>query len=515
MKNTKISKIIIALLTTAGLITGCDKGFDEINTNKVDPTSLNPAFVMNRSIVDANFTSTGNTQSMLCYNLPAVQQMLTPFGTSLTGANYNQLHPGNASILWNFYYTNMVKQIVDVVAKTSANEKQVNLHNSARIWKAYIFMVLTDTYGDLPYFEAGKGYLDQIITPKYDAQEAIYKDLLKELEEASGSLNPALPAETSDILYGGNVTQWKRFGYSLLLRAAMRLTKRDAALAQSYVQKAIAGGLMQSNDDNAVLRHSSLYINWMGEQVSGREKANFYLAAPFVNYLKSNNDPRLPVFAIRYVGALNGTQQTAARATSEASVQVGMPMGYNDVSIASTYAQNGVASLWDYSQGNQTTVLTTTAPEYFVTYSQTQLLLAEAIVRGWGQGDAAAVFSTAVRANMEQMAAYGAKAVIEPAAIATYIQNHPLDMADALNQINTQYWVASFLNGSESFANFRRSDFPRLTANPYPGSEIPQGFIRRLVYPDSEYVVNKGNVEEANTRQGSDKLETRVWWDKQ
>jgi hypothetical protein len=87
-------------------------------------------------------------------------------------------------------------------------------------------------------------------------------------------------------------------------------------------------------------------------------------------------------------------------------------------------------------------------------------------------------------------------------------------MADALNEINTQYWVASFLNGPEAFANFRRSGFPLLTPNPYPGKEITGDFIRRLTYPDSEGAVNPTNKQDAISRQGPDNLETRVWWDK-
>jgi hypothetical protein len=514
MKNIKAHFNIIGFLISVAMFSSCDKGFDELNTNKVDPTSLNPIFVMNKSIVESNFTNTANTQSMLCYNYGIVQQIITPFGSTLSGANSNQLNPANSAIFWNYHYGNTAKQIVDAVEKTRDDPKLSNVHNAARIWKAYVFMMLTDTYGDIPYFEAAKGYLEANTKPKYDAQQDIYKDILKELEEASTALNPALAAETSDVLYGGSINNWKRFGYSLLLRAGMRLTKIDPALAEATAKKAVAGGLMQSNADNAVLRHSSLYINWTGEEVSGREKANFYLAAPFVNYLKTNNDPRLPVFSIRYVGAKNGTEQVAARATSSSDVQVGMPMGYNDVSIVSTFQQNNVVSLWDYSQGNQTTVLTVNSPEFFVTYAQTQLLLSEAIVRGWVSGDAASVFSSAVRANMEQMSAYGVKATIPDAAIGTYINAHQLNPATALNDINTQYWVASFLNGSESFANFRRSDYPLLTKNPFPGSEITEDFIRRLVYPDGEYVVNKENVEAANTRQGPDKIDTRVWWDK-
>ena len=214
------------------------------------------------------------------------------------------------------------------------------------------------------------------------------------------------------------------------------------------------------------------------------------------------------------MGATNGTQQVASRASSDPDLQIGMPMGYNDVSITSTYNQNGVVSLWDYSQGNQTTVLNDNSPDFFVTYAQTELLLAEAIIRGWVNGDAQDAFSSGIRANMEQMSDYGSNATIDNAAIDNYLQAHQLDISKALEQINTQYWVATFLNGPECWANFRRSGFPILTPNPYPGSEIPGGFIHRLVYPDAEYVINKPNVEEANSRQGSDKLETHVWWDK-
>ncbi|WP_353182969.1 SusD/RagB family nutrient-binding outer membrane lipoprotein [Parapedobacter lycopersici] len=508
-----MKRYIILVLIGMATVAGCDRGFDELNTNKIDPTSLDPVFVLNRAVVDITFTSTANTQAMLCYNFPIVQQILTPFGSSLTGGNYNQLHRENATRLWNYYYPNIVKQIVDVVERTRDVPEQHNLHQFARIWKAYVFMALTDTYGDIPYFEAGKGYTEGVRAPVYDAQEVVYQDILKELEEASNGLDESAPVVTSDILYGGDLAQWKRFGFSLMLRAAMRLTKVDPATAETYVGKAVAGGLMTSNADNAKNRHSSLYINWMGEQLSGREKANFYLAEPFVDYLLANDDPRLSVYAIRYVGAQNGTQQTASRATSDPDMQIGMPFGYNDVSIVSTYEENGVASLWDYSQANQTTVVTQTAPEYFVTYAQTQLLLAEAIVRGWAVGDAAAVFESGIRANLEQMAEYGPGGVIDGSAIEAYLAAHPLDMANALEQINTQYWVASFLNGNELFANFRRSGYPSLAPNPYPGSEITGNFIRRLVYPDSEYVVNGEHVAEANARQGADDLNTRVWWD--
>jgi dimeric dUTPase (all-alpha-NTP-PPase superfamily) len=294
----------------------------------------------------------------------------------------------------------------------------------------------------------------------------------------------------------------------------MRLTKRDPALAETYVKKAVAGGLMQSNADNAVLKHSSLYINYNGYMFSGREYATFYMTKNFINHLKSTNDPRLPIYAMRYVGALSGAQFTKDRLTSDPAKMIGMPLGYNDVTIASQYAIDGVVSRFDYSLANINTVLQASSPEYFVTYGQTQLLLAEAVHRGWVTGDASAIFANAIRANLRQLADYGSAAVVDQAKIDAYVLANPLTAGKELAQINTEYWVASFLNGPELWANFRRSDLPALTPNPYPSSETPGDFIHRLPYLTNEYVVNGANVAEAVARQGIDIMLTRVWWDK-
>jgi hypothetical protein len=505
-------KYTLALVFSLSLLTGCDNGFDEVNTNKVDPTYLAPSMVLNKAIINTNYLDGFGTLGMLTYNFGIVQQIITPYGSSLSGANYDQINGSNTPLVWTNFYRNVLKQLVAVQEQTKADPIQSNTYNAARIWKAYVFMILTDTYGDIPYFQAGQGYTTEIITPKYDAQQDIYKDILKELDEASAALTTTQTPVVTDILYGGDVAKWKKLGYSFMLRAGMRLTKVDPATAESYVKKAVAGGVLQSNADNSTLRHTAIYNNYIANHLAAREKTNFYLAAPFVNYLKENNDPRLPIFAVRYVGAKGGQEQVDARATSDPKQQIGMPMGYNDVSITTVLAQNGVASLWDFSQVNLTTVLKLDAPEFHITYAQVQLLLAEAAVRGWVSGAAADYFAKGVRANLEQMASYGSP--IPEATIKAYLDAHPLDTGKALDLINTQYWVASFLDGNEAFANFRRSGFPALKKNPYPGSEVKGDFIRRMPYPDSEIVVNSGSLNEAITRQGPNTLDTRVWWDK-
>ena len=95
----------------------------------------------------------------------------------------------------------------------------------ARIWQAYAFMILTDTYGAIPYAEGGAGLTDQIFFPVYEQQDAIYPKLIQEFTEASAALNASGAVESSDVLYAGEVVKWKKLGYSLLLRAGMRLSK--------------------------------------------------------------------------------------------------------------------------------------------------------------------------------------------------------------------------------------------------------------------------------------------------
>jgi hypothetical protein len=390
----------------------------------------------------------------------------------------------------------------------------------ARIWQAYAFMILTDTYGAIPYTEGGAGYTDQIFFPKYDQQQDIYPKLIQELTDASAALNASGTIETSDVLYAGNIAKWKKFGYSVLLRAGMRLSKVDAAKAQSAVQAAFAGGVITDNADNAYLRHDANYLNPIGNMLNSTEAANWYLAKPFVDTLKNNNDPRLSAIAIRYVGATSGPAQTPANGNTTAAVQIGMPMGYDNGTIPARATADGLASFYDYSQADRRRIAKTAAPMFFVTAAQTNLLLAEAKFRGWltSATTAAQYFSNGIAANMDQMATYDAGCAVSTGARDTYVAANPLTAGRELNQINTQYWIASVFNGPEAFANFRRSGFPALTPNPYnqPNNpDVPNGtFIRRIGYPTSELSVNTANVNAAIATMGPDKLSTRVWWDK-
>jgi len=506
----RINSILVFVLVF--LIVSCENNFDEINTNTVDPTSdsVDPVYLLNNAIIYCS-----SQQVQIIFDLGTVQQVVSPNSGTLSGGNFNQENPEESQVYWNVFYEGVIKNTADIITQLEEEDalERPNLLNMAKLIQSYAFMVLTDEYGDVPYSEAGKGISEQIVLPKYDAQETIYKDLINVVSAATASLSNSATPEPGEVLYSGDIDQWKRMGNSLLLRLGMRLTEVDLALAEQTVQTAFAGGVMQNRDDSFIVRHDNNYYNDVGDVLNGSEANNYYLVDSFVDYLSSTNDPRLSALSIRFVGASSGPEQVRELGSKLAEDQIGMPMGNDNLSIGQVASDLGLVSFYDFSQIDRFLVAKQSAPNFIITYSQTQLLLAEAAVRGWVSGDAAVYFETGVRAHMESMVLYDPALEIPTAEIDDYFVANPFDVSNALEQINTQYWVSCFLNGPEAFANFRRSGFPTLTPNPYSSQDISSDFINRLNYPTSEVATNNKNLSEAVSRMGPDKMDTKVWWD--
>lgn len=517
--NKYIYIILGSLLLVLG---GCDKNFEKTNTNPLGALDIDPDF----QFTNSQFSTAINTYQ---YEAEIVQQINTPYAGVLGGGNQNIINESGINSKWNSFYNGPIKNLVDVLHKTEGNVERSNLYNMSRILKAFIFMILVDTYGDLPYFEAGHGYLDNNFRPKYDNQEDIYADLLNEVEDATDKLDPNKIIVDKDLFYKGNIDQWKRLGNSILLRMGMRYSKLDPAKAALIVAKAVdpaRGGVMTSNADNVIIAFNTIYTNGTSNALIGSERGNFYAGAPFVDYLKTTNDPRLPVFIVKYENPTKPLGQVGAE-TTEAAVQIGMPYGYDSGSIdeAPGFPGSPATGGFSYSQLNRRTVLKPEAPMFLFSYAQSQLLLSEAALRSWTTGDAAGYYYSGIKANMDQLKAYDS--VLGNISIASqdaYVHSPEIvlssDKEAAIRQVNEQYWIASFLDGSEAWSNFRRSGYPVLTANKYPGRDpsvdLPSagGFIRRLPYPNNEKSVNKAQVEEAIARQGGDDFSVRVFWDK-
>lgn len=513
-------KKIHIYLTVVGLILGasaCDNGFEDVNKNPVLATTTDPAYLFS----NAQFSSAIPTFN---YQSEIVQQINTPYTGVLEGGNHNIVYDPNSNAAFNSMYigsstgSGPVNLLKTVMTLTQDNPLRANIYHMARIWKAYVFMILVDTYGDVPYFDAAKGYTDGINLPGYDDQKLIYDDILKELDEATRALDATKSIETGDLFYKGNIAQWKKLGNSLLLRAAMRLVKVDEAKTKTYVAKAVDpanGGVMTTITDNAYIAFNTTFNNPNANFFQGTERSNVYLGKPFIDFLKTTSDPRIRVISVKYEIPANPIASVGKEDTDLASQQ-GMPYGYNESTIATAPDYPGkTGAAFKYSQINRRTLGKIDAPEFLITAAQTQLLLAEAAQRGYISGDVKTYYETGVRAHMSQMAQYDASAAVTTASQDAYLVANPFVASNALEQINNQYWIASFLNGSEAWANFRRTGYPALTKNPYPGADPSvKDFIRRLVYPVREKSVNTVNYNEAIARQGADELGTHVFWDK-
>jgi len=501
-------KVNYIVLVLALVVVSCDNGFDELNTNQTQSISLEPALILNNAIINSSPNAV-----QLNYELPIVQQLTSPNTGVLEGGNFNKNNTNSSIGNWRDYYRNVIRYTTDVISRTSSDPALSNLMNKARIIQANAFMVITDTYGSIPYDQGGGGFVDQVFFPTYQTQEAVYDGIIQELKDAADALDAA-KASNTDVLYNGDIAKWKKFGYSLLLRAGMRLSKVNQTKAEETVADAFAGGVILSNADNAVIRHDGNYSNATANVLNSTEAANFYLAAPFVDALKNNADPRLPVIAIRYVGATSGSGQVPGVGTYDPADQFGLPMGSTDgeADISGATLPGG-GTRYAYSQLDRRRMAKPTSPLFIVTAAQNNLLLAEARFRGWiNSGNAVDYFSAGIKAHMDQMVSYDPNCAVASGDRDTYSDAMVTTFAgNELQQINYEYWIASLLNGQEAWANFRRSGFPQLAVNPFPGKAVD--FILRLPYPPNEILVNTANVQAAIDEQGPDELDTRVWWD--
>jgi hypothetical protein len=517
MKKINLIWIIVLFLW------GCDKGFEKLNQdpNNVRQKDFSPGYVFSTAEL---YTAVGEEETALYYGSAFVQQMasLSDVGIfNYQGDKYVYLQ-GPDEQLWKATYGSSGKLIQDVIQNTKDKPEFNNLYQMARIWKTMIYHRVTDMYGDIPYSDAGLAYYDQKYKPKYDAQKDIYANMLSELEDASSKLDEAQPNFASfDIVYGGNIARWKKLGYSMMLRLGMRLSKVDPSTAEAWVKKAYAGGVFSGNEDNAFIRGTDVTgaISYLRNGTS----FNLTVSGPsfgkisktYFDFMKNHNDPRL-----KYTVAVYKIPSDISTEDTDPNIQKGLPNGLNRYTLENdpSYDPSLPAQEHQYSGVKRNVYAKLDGPRMFITYPEMQFLLSEAAVREWITADAKQLYENGVTGAMKLLSQYDASATIMGSEIEDYLTANPFvgtgDKNAALEQINTQFWATTFLNGYEAYANVRRSGYPILVPVIYPDNETNGKFPRRLKYPLDERVLNADNYNDAVSRQGADEFLTPVWWDK-
>jgi Starch-binding associating with outer membrane len=498
-------------------LSGCDKKLEEIN---IDPTKLTPQNMQFNYLftsAELSTASAGIFGSSLIYSSAMIQHLSSTWlGWWGDKYIYNARDNGD---FWEAQYSSSIKTIVDVIENIRKDENKQNLYNISRILKAFLFQRMTDLYGDIPYSEAGLGFINSSTSPKYDLQKDIYAHLLAELEDAAQKLDDtaANTVGEADLFYGGDVAKWKKFAYSEMLRLAMRMSKVAPDSAKKWSEKAMQGGVMESNLDNALCPHNAKGLfnpvsNQVGTILTSTLAADYRLSETFINLLKVTNDPRLPYLAT--VAKNPGDNRDLGN--NDPAIQLGQPNGYDDRGTAEdiTNAPHWPGDQNKYSVVNRTTFAREEAPTFILTYAETALLLAEAAQRGWISGGAPGYYNKGVKAAILQLNQAGA--TISPGEADDYLNAHPYVPANGLEMINTQNWVATFADWNETWCNWRRSGYPQLTEIHYQGSPTIGSIPRRFTYPLEEASVNPQSYKEAVVRlavAGGDKMTSRVWWD--
>jgi hypothetical protein len=522
MRN-KLFIPILAAVAIAGF-GSCKKDFVDINTDPNHITSVNINY--NYLFTNAQLIASGNSdangyedwRNNLIYSSCMIQHLSSTAGY-WAGDKYTY-NAGYNSAYWDNNFNNSIRNIVEVVSNTEKDPDQANFYNIARIFKVFMFQRMTDMYGDCPYSEAALGYIKGITSPKYDKQQTIYSNMLTELQDAATKLDASKTnsVKDADLMYSGDVAAWKKFAYSEMVRIAMRMSKVDAANAQKWVQTAATGGVMATAADDAVVAHEATtgtpVPNGTGLILIGNDPNAYRLSKTFVDYLKSTSDPRLSYLATVCADPTVGTD----KGDTTWANQLGQPNGFDvpgsgsafDLSHAPGYPgdQN------KYSVVNRYTFSRLDAPTFLLTAGETQLLLAEAAQRGWVTGTSAATYYTnGVTASMQMLTTAGAGP--SGAAITAYLTTNPYNAANGISQVNNQYWVASFMDENEAWANWRRSGFPTLTPVVYPNNVTGGTIPRRFTYPQGEASTNGTNYGAAvSGLDHGDKMTSHVWWDK-
>lgn len=543
----KSIKYIFAALALLFSASSCDD-FGDVNT---DPESI-PKEAMDYKFVFTNVqqycygTEYEAWRNGLIYISTMIQHTASTEGY-WNGDKYTY-SAGYNSAYWDRMFPNAIRDVVDILENWKDREEYLTEYNMTRVLKVLLMQRMTDMYGDIPYTEAGLAYSEKNHFPAYDTQEFIYNDMLNELNVAASHFNTVIASNTTtaiptsslgaaDIIYGGNLIKWKKFTYSLMLRVAMRLSKVDPAKAETWAKTALAGGVFESNDDSAIIEHpgavtSNNTAEPFGKIYAYEDPGAYRMSESFVNLLKNTNDPRL-IYLCTVVTdpseKIGGGSWEFGDTTAVA--QIGMPNGYDqlnsttDITNAPNFPghdygvnekgetiiiRNGTTK---YSVANRYTYSRIDAPTFIVTHAETQLLLAEAAYRGWISEPAQTYYNNGVTAAMQQFRQFGISGISD-SQIQAYLAQNPYNQSTALEQINTQYYINTFSDEYESFANWRRSGYPVLTPVNYIGNVTNGTIPRRFTYPTEEASINSANYLQAVSRlSNGDRMDSRVWWD--
>jgi len=411
-------------------------------------------------------------------------------------------------------YYDILKDLDYATQGAATNPTLAYFGGAARVLKAYVYQMLVDIHGNVPYSDALKG--TGSLAPKFDDQKAIYEDLIKVLDTAITVLkaNPLSSAYTgSDIVFGSGgaataATKWIQFANSLKLRILMRQSRmpgRDAYIiaeinkAAATTEGFLPAGLDVASNPGYVASAGKLnpfYETW-GYNAAGGAQALARYPRPteyLFNTLKAAND----TFRMKRLAYPNGGEGVMPEIIAN---YLGVPFG-----ISSGYLSQNTS----YVGPSQIKKGEFARPMILMTNAESQFLLAEAKQRYAG-----VTLASTAQAYYEQGVKEAFRITGTAASAATTLLTSGFDLSDwsaspdKLKAIWMQKWLAlTNYSGLESWSEYRKNNFPVTPPSAITAANAPRPV--RLFYPQGELAANGENVK----AQGNiDVFTSRLFWD--
>lgn len=482
MKQSMIYKYIAGLSLLIVVFSSCKK-YSEFQTNPNLPSTSTPGLLL-----------TGIEYSIFYYDNTQA---------SFAARHLTYYERGNSAVDYSwregsFDGYNVLRQVMQMDS-FAAQTGQSQYRGLTKFFRALLFSQMTETFGDIPYSKALQG-LGGNFKPEYDLQEAVYKGILQELEEANNLLDDNKGQIKGDIIYGGVASKWKKAVNAFKLRLLIHLSKKEAntnlnikTQFQNIISNPSTHPLFTSNADNAQLVFNTTAQNNYYPDFGYLSLATAVsMEKGFVKILKDRSDPRLFAMAEPKSGF------PANVFASYEGVDAGLTIGDQQTTSATA---SRIKNRYHNDKINE--------PWIFIGYAEQELLIAEAISRNWitGAGTAKSHYDNGVTASMNF---YG----ISGAAVTTYLAQPTVTFVagTALSLIAYQKYIAFFMNSAwEAFVEQRRTGIPTLSVGPgtYNNGQVP----KRWIYPQSEYDYNLANLTTALQRQfsGNDNVNGVMW----
>ncbi|MCH2023891.1 MAG: SusD/RagB family nutrient-binding outer membrane lipoprotein [Saprospiraceae bacterium] len=475
----------------------CDKRFEDLNTNPNEPSSTFTSFLLSnaqKSMMDYTWDEWFNGRR---------GNQLAQYWSSNQYSNESRysLRPTITNSYWSLFYANSLQDLQEIIRLNTDSPddyvgfgKTANQIGIAKVLQTWLYQNMTDCWGPIPYSQALQGA--DYPNPKFDSQKDVYLGMISALNDAINNFDETDNSVQGDLIYGGDISMWKKFANSLKLRVALRMIETsESAAATTAATEAIASGVFTSNADNAVFSYLGGTPNNNPINEDYQTRNDFAASNIMVDVLDSLNDPRVGFY---YAPAANSGNY------------VGEVYGLNEANAALTL--NGDVS----QRGSQ--VLSATAPGVYLDYAQVEFMLAECAERGIsGAGSAGTHYSNGITASMNF---WDENATLTTTDISNYIAQANVDYTTLINGgetwkqvIGKQKWIALYMQGIQGWTEYRRLDFGILQL-PADGTLMGSGIPTRMIYPEDEQTLNATEYTNAlSTLGGADDQDTKLWWD--